>query len=140
MNFEVTFEKHLAHSVDAVWQALTDSNLLAQWLLPNEFVPEIGRPFRLHCEDEGISRDTYHCRVLEMEPPRRMRWSWVLEGSEPLGETFVEFVLEEKNGGTLLRLLHSGDRDASIVERFRSGWPVKLERLAAVVVARRSQS
>lgn len=49
----VVIEKHFAHAPEKLWRALTDSALLAQWLLRNDFAPEIGREFRFRNEPVG---------------------------------------------------------------------------------------
>jgi len=103
--------------------------------MPGDFVAEEGRAFQLWCEDGAGGTDRYRCRVLALEPERRMVWSWVLAGREQEGETTVAMVLEPVAGGTRLTLRHSGDRDRDTVERFRGGWPVKLDRLADVLEA-----
>jgi uncharacterized protein YndB with AHSA1/START domain len=87
------------------------------------------------CEDAEGNTDVYRCKVLVLEPPRRMVWSWVLEGHESEGLTRVEFRLADVQGGTLLTVEHSGDRDPDTIERFKGGWPVKLDQLATTLDA-----
>lgn len=133
MRFEITLERTFAHPMEAVWHALTDKAALAQWLMETDFEPEAGRAFTMWCEAQDGSTDTYHCRVLEVQPPHRMSWSWVLAGREGEGATRVEFRLAEQDRRTTLTIVHSGDRDAATVERFRGGWPVKLAALQRVL-------
>ena len=53
-----------------VWQALTDSALLARWLMPNDFRPAVGHQFTFRTEPvpqhgfDGIVQ----CEVLALEP------------------------------------------------------------------------
>ncbi len=130
MKFEIVFERTYPHAIGKVWAALTDRVALATWLMDTDFVPEVGRAFRMSCDDGEGGTDVYACRVLELEPQSLMVWSWVLEGRQSEGETIVEFRLEEIPDGTRLIVKHSGDRDPGIVEQFQSGWPVKLDQLA----------
>lgn len=132
MNFDLDFERVFPQPVEAVWKALTEAPALSAWLNPTtDFQPLPGHVFHMHCSDESGHEDVYRCQVLELEPPRFMAWSWLLEGPEPQEPTRVEFHLETVGGGTRLRVRHSGDRAPEVAERFRSGWPAKLEELAS---------
>lgn len=81
------------------------------------------------CDDGDGGTYTFLCEVLEMEPPKRMVWSWAVEGRDDEGDMRVEFTLEETTNGTRLTLRHSGDRDADMIDWFKGGWPVKLDQL-----------
>lgn len=135
MKFEVEVSRHYPHAIEKVWQGLTTNQAISEWLLEtNNFKPEAGHHFEMTCVDEGGNLEVYRCQVLEIDPPRRMVWSWVLTGREDLGLTEVEFRLESTRTGTKVTLLHRGDRDPTTIERFKGGWPYKLERLADVLV------
>jgi uncharacterized protein YndB with AHSA1/START domain len=71
------------------------------------------------------------CVVLEIEPPRRMVWSW--QSSESSEPTRVEFRLDPIEGGTRLTLMHTGDTDPASRDRLSSGWPVKLSGLRSLL-------
>lgn len=129
MKFALEFDRTYPHAIDKVWRALTDPGALGTWLMETDFLPEPGRAFRMWCENEEGNTDLYLCSVVDLEPPTRMVWSWVLDGRQEEGETRVEFHLREVSGGTRLTVRHSGDRDALTVERFKGGWPVKLRQL-----------
>lgn len=134
MKFDVVIDRTYPHSVDQVWRALTDARALSAWL--NEMVdfePVVGRRFQMRCTADDGRLDVYHCQVLELEPPRFMAWSWLLEAPDVREPTRVEFRLEPVADGTRLCIRHAGDRDPDVVSRFRSGWPTKLEQLAATL-------
>lgn len=133
MRFEITFEKTYPHPAEKVWAALTDRAALGAWLMETDFAPKPGREFTMRCDDGEGGTDLYLCKVLELEPERRMVWSWTLDGRQSQSETIVEFRLEEVTGGTRLTVRHSGDRDPETIERLKGGWPVKLEDLGAVL-------
>lgn len=133
MKFAISFERVYPHPIDNVWRGLTERGALGEWLMTTDFVPEEGRSFRMWCEREDGQTDVYLCKVLVLEPPHRMVWSWVLEGREKDGDTRVEFRLTEVEDGTVLVIEHSGDRDPETIERFKGGWPVKLEQLATAL-------
>ena len=110
--------------IESVWQALTDSDELTAWLMENDFVARVGNRFTMRCDPEG----DIECQVLELDPPRRMVWSWNGE----FGETTVVFELSRVNRGTLLAVEHRGWSEDGIedAKRFDSGWPSKLAALA----------
>lgn len=135
MKFDIEFERIYPHPIDKVWRALTDPGALGAWLMETDFAPEQGRDFQMWCENERGETDTYLCSVVELEPPHRMLWSWILESKQAEGKTFVEFSLREVPDGTHLMIRHTGDRDPDSIERFKGGWPVKLDQLGDVLGA-----
>lgn len=130
MRFSLEFSETYPHPADAVWRALTDRDALGRWLMETDFVAERGRAFTMWCDDGAGGTDTYDCKVLDIDPPRRMVWSWRLADRSKEPPTTVEFRIEEVEGGTRVTITHSGDRDQATIDRFRSGWPWKLEGLA----------
>jgi uncharacterized protein YndB with AHSA1/START domain len=95
------------HPPSRVWEALTSSEALAAWLMPNDFQPVAGHRFSFQTKPrrafgfDGVVR----CQVLELDPPHRMVWSWA-GGSI---ETTVTFTLEPAAGaGTTLRMRQEG--------------------------------
>ncbi|MBM0229124.1 SRPBCC domain-containing protein [Micromonospora sp. ATA51] len=74
----IAVDQFLAHPPAKVWRALTDSDLLARWLMPNDFRPLPGHRFTFHTQPRpGQGFDgVVHCEVLEIDPPRRLRWAW----------------------------------------------------------------
>src|SRR6185437_4413393 len=61
---------------ERVWAALTSSEALAAWLMPNDFVAEVGHDFTLRTKPAPGFDGIVRCRVLELDPPARMVWSW----------------------------------------------------------------
>ncbi len=43
----VVIEKEMAHAPEKIWPALTESDLIRQWLMENEFQPVPGHHFQL---------------------------------------------------------------------------------------------
>lgn len=74
-----------------LWRALTDSELLAAWLMPNDFRPEVGHRFTMTTDPAPMFDGIVHLEVLEIDPPHRMRWSW--KGG-PI-DTIVTFTVTE---------------------------------------------
>lgn len=104
----VVVDCDLDHPPEKVWRALTEPELLAAWLLPNDIKAEEGRRFTLRGAP-GTDRPV-DCEVLAAEPPRLLRYSWRGRDAEarPL-DTVVTFTLDgTAAGGTRLRIVHSG--------------------------------
>lgn len=102
----VVIEKIFVHAPEKLWRALTEPALLTQWLLRNNFLPEIGREFQFRNEPVGGWDGVIDCKVLALDPLQRLAYSWRAFGHE----STVEFTLTPAEGGTHLRMEHSGFR------------------------------
>ncbi len=94
------------YPADRVWAALTSSEALAAWFMPNDFKPVVGHRFTFRARPfPALGFDgTVRCQVLELDPPRRMVWSWA-GGSI---DTTVTFTLGQAGAGTRLRMHQVG--------------------------------
>ena len=102
----VVFEKEFAYPPDKVWRALTEGDLIQQWLMENDFKPVVGHRFQLRSTPMPQWNGVIECEVLLAEPRERLTYSW-----EALGlESVVAWTLTPTAGGTLLRMEHSGFR------------------------------
>jgi len=135
MNLNVDLEQFYPHPPQRVWQAIATSDGLAAWLMPNDFEPVAGRAFTLRfCPpDDTEEEETISATVVELAPPERMVWSWRNESEKE--ETRVVFELRSVQGGTRLRLRHTGPVSDALARRLRSGWSEKLGGLAKFVAA-----
>lgn len=110
------------YAPEKVWRCLADSALLARWLMPNDFRPEVGHRFTFRTQPipaagfDGI----VHCEVLEVIPLKRLSYSW--RGGAI--DTVVTWTLEERQGGTLLHLEHDGfgPADTMAFDGLGQGW------------------
>ena len=134
MKFEVVIERHYPHPISAVWDGIATNEAISEWLMEtNNFKAEAGHRFEMTCVNDAGQMDLYRCKVLQVDPPNLMVWSWVLAGNEDKSLTEVEFRLTAMDTGTRVQLLHRGDRDMEMLERFKAGWPAKLDRLTEVL-------
>ena len=101
----IAFEFELEHPPEKVWRALTDPELLAQWLLPVlDFKLEPGAAFMFKTQPHPGWDGTVNCRVVEIEAQRKLRYTWTV----PFLDTVVTFTLTPTASGTRLSLVQSG--------------------------------
>ena len=126
----LSFEFDLHHSPQKVWRALTDPALLAEWLLPVVGLElEPGARFTFNTQPAGGWDGTVNCRLLEIEPHRKLSYSWVV-GDNWL-DTVVTFTLTPTATGTKLSLVQSGFKpdQKQNLGGARYGWKMMGERL-----------
>ncbi|RKH47878.1 SRPBCC family protein [Corallococcus sicarius] len=103
----ISFEFDLRHSPKKVWRALTDPELLTEWLLPAVgFKPEPGTAFAFKTQPYPGWDGTVNCRVLESEEQRKLSYTWVV--GDMVLDTVVTFTLTPTEAGTRLALVQSG--------------------------------
>jgi uncharacterized protein YndB with AHSA1/START domain len=108
----VVTERVFPHAPEKVWRALTESPLLAQWLMKNDFEAEVGRRFQFRSDPVPNWNGVIDCEVLVVEPLKQLSYSW---GALGLGSV-VLWTLSPAGDGTLVRMEHSGfgpDQDAA---------------------------
>jgi uncharacterized protein YndB with AHSA1/START domain len=109
---DLRIERTYPEPPSVVWAALTDRRALAEWLMPNDFAPVIGHRFRFLADPSPGYPGETTCRVLDLEPPARMTWSWSTGPDDPPGRpgaaTTVSWTLVPERGGTRLVLEHTG--------------------------------
>lgn len=125
--FKVHLSEFYPHPVEKVWRALTDPAAISTWLMPCDFCPQIGHRFTIRGNATGSWRGWTQCRVLALEPFKRMEWQW--ESTDIEEPTRVSFELESVDGGTRLTLRHSGLSTNADIESLTQGWPEKLRQL-----------
>jgi uncharacterized protein YndB with AHSA1/START domain len=104
----IVVDYDLPHPPEKVWRALTDGNLLAEWLMPNDFRPLLGHRFTFRTRPMPGFDGIIHCEVLELEPPARLRYSWRGGSGENALDTIVTWTLQPGGSGTRLQLEHAG--------------------------------
>lgn len=117
---DVVVECDLPHSPEEVWRALTDQDLLGQWLMPTDLRPEVGARFRLLPAEPTRAAPMVDCEVIEAVPHRTLRWRQTerehAEDAAPV-ESVVTFELSPNREGTHLRVVHDQFRRVAIEAR-----------------------
>jgi uncharacterized protein YndB with AHSA1/START domain len=134
-------DEYLPHPPAKVWRALTDSDLMARWLMPNDFKLAVGHAFTFHAQPipQAGFGGVGHGTVLDFIEEQMLRISWCAAPEDPSGlESTVTFTLEPEGSGTRLFLVHDGfDADnpyQAFARRFMgSGWPGVAARIGKVI-------
>ncbi|MEM1505896.1 SRPBCC domain-containing protein [Domibacillus sp. 8LH] len=93
--------------IEKAWKAVSTSEGIAAWWMPNTFEPVLGHEFILHAGPFGDSP----CTVTELDPPHRLGFDW----GKDWHLAFELKKLEENK--TEFTLIHSG-WDAEKVTEF----------------------
>ena len=90
---------------EAVWRHLENPDLLAGWLMRNNFQARSGTDFEVWKPASGEWDGTISSHLVEFDPPRRMSFTW---NANTIGsDTLVTIELDRHGEGTQLRLLHT---------------------------------
>lgn len=126
-------------SPSRVWQAMTEPELMARWMMPTEgFVPEVGNEFLMVGTPVPAVNfsGTTRCKVLELIKERRLSLSW---GDAAGGTTnwTVSWTLEPTAEGTRVTLVHDGfdlsdEREQISYRVMGSGWVGIMRKLGEV--------
>jgi len=130
------------HAPEVVWEYLTNAELMALWLMKNDFQPIVGHDFQFRTKPlpqfdfDGIA----YCKVLEIVPYKRLSYSWTGgpgEGKITL-DSLVVWTLVEKEKGTELFLDHSGFNEVgnlAIYAAMNEGWLKNMRKIAELINA-----
>ena len=102
----LVIEREMPHAPDKVWRALTQSPLIEEWLMKNDFQPVVGHPFSFRATPVPNWNGVIDCEVLVVEPQSRLSYSWASMGMKSV----VAWTLTPTNSGTHVRMEHSGFR------------------------------
>jgi uncharacterized protein YndB with AHSA1/START domain len=125
--------------IEAVWEALTDSKQLAEWLMPNDFQPTLRHEFTFRTAPAPGFDGVVRCKVLRLEAPHSLQYSWKGGGID----TVATFELERCETGTRLTFRQDGFAGIrSVMPRIMLGfgWEKLLGKGLPDLLARRVQS
>jgi len=129
----VVVERDIAHAPEKLWRALTQPHLMEEWLMKNDFKPQVGHHFNLRGEWGGV----LDCEVLEIEPPRSLSYSWNFKHEDPAYDltSVVTFTLTPTPTGTHLRMEQAGFRpdQKQAFGGAHAGWKGFLDKLETLL-------
>lgn len=97
----VVVERDIPFPPEKIWRALTQPHLIEEWLMKNNFVPDVGHRFNLRADWGAVD-----CQVLVVEPNTTLSYTWAAYGLDSV----VTWTLTPTSAGTLLRMEQSGFR------------------------------
>jgi uncharacterized protein YndB with AHSA1/START domain len=109
MKPNLSFERHLRHSPERVWKALTDRTILSRWYLDNDFSPVVGHRFTFRPAPETGFHDILCGEVILVDEPHQLVYTF--QGGPMKRPTTVTWTLTPEGTGTLLTLQHTGFSD-----------------------------
>ena len=126
----ITREILIDATPETIWQLLVDPGEAVRWMgTAAMFDLRRGGVYRVDIIPGSVAAGKF----VEIDPPRRLVYTWGWEGNAdlPPGSTTVSFELEPRGKKTLLRLEHRDLPSADSAERHAHGWIHYMERLAA---------
>jgi uncharacterized protein YndB with AHSA1/START domain len=127
----LVIEREMPHPPEKIWRALTQSPLIEEWLMKNDFEPVVGHRFSFRATPVPNWNGVVDCEVLVVEPNSRLSYSWGALGLE----SAVTWTLTRTVGGTHVRMEHSGfqSEEGANYKGARYGWQKFIGNLERVV-------
>ncbi len=129
----VVVEREIPHPPEKIWRALTQPHLIEEWLMNNDFRPEVGRRFNLRGAWGGV----LDCEVLAVEPLKTLSYTWDFAHDDAAFnlKSVVTFTLTPTRAGTRLRMEQAGfgPEQKQAFGGARVGWGKFLAKLEEVV-------
>lgn len=128
----IVVERTMLHSPEKIWRALTQSPMIAEWLMKNDFKPVVGHKFTFTATPMPGWKGYTNCEVLEVSEPTKLVYTWGDGTESDAGlKTVVTWTLTPTPNGTLVRMEQSGFRPEDEMGRqaMTNGWPGILARL-----------
>lgn len=138
---EIIVDEVFSHTPETMWKTLTTAELMSRWLMrPTGFEPVKGNHFTFQTTPAGAWDGVIRCEVLEATPNQRLTHSWRGGHDDNQGygsrlETMVSWTLTPVDGGTRLRLVHSGfvtPNNDFAFKHMSEGWPKVLQQIDAI--------
>ena len=139
MQRAIVVERVMPHPPEKIWRVLTESGLIVRWLMPNDFIARVGHRFTFRTTPMGNWDGVVDCKVLDCDPPRLLRYSWV--GGSTTNDAYgsrlnsvVTWTLTPADGGTALRMEHDGFGPGNefAYQAMSGGWACIAERIEAL--------
>jgi uncharacterized protein YndB with AHSA1/START domain len=97
----VVVEREIPYPPEKIWRALTQSHLIEEWLMKNDFKPEEGHRFNLSADWGAVDG-----QVQTVEPNKKLSYTWDTKDLRSV----ITWTLTPTSTGTLLRMEQLGFR------------------------------
>ena len=140
-------EIDIAAPPERVFRALSDAGELQRWFTSTEcpvkqwkMDARVGGQYSYatgkgSLEVNGIREFECHGEIVECDPPRSLAYTWIGNWhDDPKIRTLVRWELTPKQGGTHVRVTHSGLASLPVAHKdYSGGWPGVVEYLKKFV-------
>jgi uncharacterized protein YndB with AHSA1/START domain len=123
----VVVEREMPYPPEKIWRALTQPQLIEEWLMKSDFQPTVDHHFQLRADWGSVD-----CQVLAVEPNQRLSYTWTAYGLQSV----VTWTLTPTSTGTNVHVEQSGFRpdQQQAYHGAKAGWReffAALERVVA---------
>lgn len=139
---DFVYVTYIATTPDKVWQALTDTELMAQyWVGPKSDCARVNvsdwKPGSRweHQHDDDASKVDIVGKVIESTPPRRlvMTWARPSEADDETKHARLTFDIEPHIDGLVRLTVTHDELDAQMLAGISGGWPMVLSNLKTLL-------
>lgn len=135
--FELTLTRHIRAPRERVFDAFVTREMMCQWMCPrgmtltvSELDPRPGGRYSVTMRARNGEQFTAAGTYREVLKPQRLVYTWQWQGEAlPNVETLITVTLEPRDGGTELRMHHTGFPDASLRDAHNEGWSSCVNRM-----------
>ena len=122
----VVVEREMPFPPEKIWRALTQPQLIEEWLMKNDFKPIVDHRFNFRADWGAVD-----CQVLTVEHNKRLTYTWAAYGLESV----VSWTLTPTSTGTQLRMEQTGFRSdqRQAYQGAKVGWQKFLAALEQVL-------
>lgn len=144
----IVAEIQISAPPERVFKAISDADELQRWFGGSpecpvktwKMEPRVGGRYSYATEKgtiavNGVSEFECHGEILEFDPPRVLAYSWIANWhDDPKSRTLVRWELTSIQGGTHVRVTHSGLASLPVARKdYAGGWPGVVEHLKKFV-------
>lgn len=122
--YRLVYEEVYATDIDDLWNAITTRERLARWMV--DYTGDLRHGDTWAVATSGDEESWATGTITSCDAPRSFTTTWHAAQEEP---TELTVTLEEADGSTRMRLVHTGIRSIF----YGAGWQTYLERLIADV-------
>lgn len=134
--------RQFAAPPDKVFKAWTQPETLKRWCAPGEMTTpvaevdlRVGGRYRIHMRGPDGTLHRVTGIYQEVDPPRRVVYTWAWEEKPEEGETLVTVEFRDRGGRTEVVLIHERFPNEAVRDSHASGWAGCLAKLGPVVSA-----
>jgi uncharacterized protein YndB with AHSA1/START domain len=73
---DLSLDFQFTSSINTVWNAYTDSDMLAKWMWKNDFKPIVGHKFQFRAEPNEWWDGIVNGEVLVVDEPHKLSYTW----------------------------------------------------------------